>query len=102
MPLVFQYFYLFFSAESSSKKDSPAKKKKKTSIAAYKVQDEVMKLIKEDNANKKTWDEALESRSEGAQKFLAQVEELFGCICCQEIVFKPVTTTCSHNVCKVS
>lgn len=36
------------------------------------------------------------------QKFLQKVEELFTCICCQEIVFKPVTTECSHNVCKVS
>ena len=36
------------------------------------------------------------------QKFLQKVEELFTCICCQDIVYKPVTTTCAHNICKVS
>lgn len=23
------------------------------------------------------------------------------CVCCQELVFQPITTICSHNVCKV-
>ena len=27
------------------------------------------------------------------------MEERFLCICCQEIAFKPVTTTCFHNIC---
>ena len=67
----------------------------------YKLSDEVMKCIKSDSENKKVWDDVLQYRAEGAQKFLAQVEEVFGCICCQDIVFKPVTTSCSHNVCKV-
>lgn len=35
------------------------------------------------------------------QKFLNKVEEAFLCICCQEVVFRPVTTVCQHNVCKV-
>lgn len=35
------------------------------------------------------------------QKFLSRVEETFQCICCQELVFRPVTTVCQHNVCKV-
>lgn len=25
---------------------------------------------------------------------------MFSCICCQEIVFEPITTECSHNICK--
>ncbi|XP_029819737.1 E3 ubiquitin-protein ligase UHRF1 [Manacus vitellinus] len=33
-------------------------------------------------------------------KFLNKVEEAFLCICCQEVVFRPVTTVCQHNVCK--
>lgn len=33
------------------------------------------------------------------QKFVSKVEERFLCICCQEIVFKPITTTCLHNIC---
>lgn len=24
------------------------------------------------------------------------------CVCCQELVYQPVTTECLHNVCKVS
>jgi hypothetical protein len=36
------------------------------------------------------------------QVFLSKVEEAFQCICCQELVFRPVTTVCQHNVCKVS
>lgn len=35
------------------------------------------------------------------QKFLSKVEEAFQCICCQELVFRPITTVCQHNVCKV-
>lgn len=26
---------------------------------------------------------------------------MFQCICCQELVFRPITTVCQHNVCKV-
>lgn len=36
-----------------------------------------------------------------SQVFLSKVEETFQCICCQELVFRPVTTVCQHNVCKV-
>lgn len=35
------------------------------------------------------------------QKFLNKVEEVFLCICCQEVVFQPITTECQHNVCRV-
>lgn len=35
------------------------------------------------------------------QKFLSKVEEMFLCICCQEVVHQPITTECQHNVCKV-
>lgn len=36
------------------------------------------------------------------QRFLNKVEEVFLCICCQEVVYQPVTTECQHNVCRVS
>lgn len=36
------------------------------------------------------------------QKFLNKVEEVFLCICCQEVVYQPITTECQHNVCRVS
>ncbi len=35
------------------------------------------------------------------QVFLDQVEESFMCPICQELVFKPVSLPCEHNVCKV-
>uniref|UniRef100_A0A671PVR2 E3 ubiquitin-protein ligase UHRF n=1 Tax=Sinocyclocheilus anshuiensis TaxID=1608454 RepID=A0A671PVR2_9TELE len=36
-----------------------------------------------------------------SKNFLRKVEQLFMCVCCQELSFQPVTTECSHNVCKV-
>ncbi|XP_013414439.1 E3 ubiquitin-protein ligase UHRF1 [Lingula anatina] len=83
--------------ESESPKSTPEKKQK---VAAYKFDPEVANLVKEDVENKKLWKEAKEHAKEGVQKFLAKVEELFLCICCQEIAYKPVTTKCHHNVCK--
>lgn len=35
------------------------------------------------------------------QKFLSKVQEVFLCICCQEVVDQPITTECQHNVCRV-
>ncbi|KAE9543384.1 hypothetical protein AGLY_002184 [Aphis glycines] len=32
--------------------------------------------------------------------FLDKDEETFMCICCQDIVFEPITLECSHNICK--
>uniref|UniRef100_A0A672J5T5 E3 ubiquitin-protein ligase UHRF n=1 Tax=Salarias fasciatus TaxID=181472 RepID=A0A672J5T5_SALFA len=34
------------------------------------------------------------------QNFLRKMEQIFMCVCCQELAFQPVTTACSHNVCK--
>uniref|UniRef100_A0A671RWW2 E3 ubiquitin-protein ligase UHRF n=2 Tax=Sinocyclocheilus anshuiensis TaxID=1608454 RepID=A0A671RWW2_9TELE len=56
-------------------------------------------LIQEDEPNRKLWDEALSFLSEGPN-FLRKVEQMFMCVCCQELSFQPVTTECSHNVCK--
>ncbi|KAK3584575.1 hypothetical protein CHS0354_024623 [Potamilus streckersoni] len=73
---------------------------KKTKVAAYKIGSEQSKLIKADKMNKKLWEEALSHTKEGSQAFHQKVEELFNCICCQEVVFKPITTECAHNFCK--
>jgi len=32
---------------------------------------------------------------------MEKVSELFECICCQELLYQPVTTKCAHNFCKV-
>ncbi|XP_068020861.1 E3 ubiquitin-protein ligase UHRF1 isoform X2 [Melanerpes formicivorus] len=79
--------------------NSPAKTPKKTKVEPYKLTSQQKSLIKSDEANEKLWNEVLEALKDGP-KFLNKVEEAFLCICCQEVVFRPVTTVCQHNVCK--
>ncbi|NXQ26810.1 UHRF1 ligase, partial [Alaudala cheleensis] len=78
---------------------SPAGTPKKTKVEPYKLTSQQKSLIKSDEANEKLWNEVLEALKDGP-KFLSKVEEAFLCICCQEVVFRPVTTVCQHNVCK--
>ncbi|XP_049573260.1 E3 ubiquitin-protein ligase UHRF1 [Syngnathus scovelli] len=87
------------SQSVESTKNSPAKSPKKVKVEVYKLSGEQKVLIKNDRQNKKVWDEAMESLSLGP-KFLNKVEEVFLCICCQEVVYRPITTECQHNVCK--
>uniref|UniRef100_A0A673KIG9 E3 ubiquitin-protein ligase UHRF n=1 Tax=Sinocyclocheilus rhinocerous TaxID=307959 RepID=A0A673KIG9_9TELE len=79
---------------------SPAKSTpKKMKVEAYKLSKEQKALIKDDELNKKLWDEAMESLNLGP-RFINKVEEVFLCICCQEVVYQPITTECQHNVCR--
>lgn len=75
---------------------------KKPKLLKYKLPLDVENLIKVDVDNEKLWTECKLVLKDGKQSFLSKVEELFMCICCQEIVFNPVTTPCKHNICKVS
>ncbi|NXC87955.1 UHRF1 ligase, partial [Cercotrichas coryphoeus] len=75
---------------------SPAGSPKKTKVEPYKLTSQQKSLIKSDEANEKLWNEVLEALKDGP-KFLNKVEEAFLCICCQEVVFRPVTTVCQHN-----
>ncbi|XP_060088856.1 E3 ubiquitin-protein ligase UHRF1 [Heteronotia binoei] len=87
------------SANGTQLSESPATTPKKTKVEAYKLTPQQKAGIKADKANAKLWDEALEALKDGP-KFLKKVEETFLCICCQEVVFQPITTVCQHNVCK--
>eukprot|EP00076_Gallus_gallus_P034549 XP_025000087.1 E3 ubiquitin-protein ligase UHRF1 isoform X2 [Gallus gallus] len=78
---------------------SPAGTPKKTKVEPYKLTTQQKSLIRSDEANEKLWNEVLDALKDGP-KFLNKVEEAFLCICCQEVVFRPVTTVCQHNVCK--
>ncbi|XP_061211836.1 E3 ubiquitin-protein ligase UHRF1 [Neopsephotus bourkii] len=78
---------------------SPMGTPKKTKVEPYKLTAQQKSLIKNDEANEKLWNGVLEALKDGP-KFLSKVEEAFLCICCQEVVFRPVTTVCQHNVCK--
>ncbi|CAJ1070214.1 LOW QUALITY PROTEIN: E3 ubiquitin-protein ligase UHRF1 [Xyrichtys novacula] len=66
---------------------------------AFQLSEQQKTLIQEDTANKKLWDEAMENLKEGPN-FLRKMEQIFMCVCCQELAFQPITTVCSHNVCK--
>ncbi|XP_075798742.1 E3 ubiquitin-protein ligase UHRF1 isoform X2 [Microtus pennsylvanicus] len=74
---------------------------KKSKLEPFTLPVEQANLIKEDKSNAKLWDDVLSSLQDGPyQVFLSKVNEAFQCICCQELVFRPVTTVCLHNVCK--
>lgn len=79
----------------SSPKKSPHKKAK----TSYKIPEDSLGLIKKDVKNKKIWNEIIEVQ-DSHQKFLQEVEERFICICCQELVYQPVTVECGHSTCK--
>ncbi|XP_016109163.1 E3 ubiquitin-protein ligase UHRF2-like [Sinocyclocheilus grahami] len=69
-------------------------------VESFVLSEQQRNLIQDDEPNRKLWDEALSFLSEGPN-FLRKVEQLFMCVCCQELSFQPVTTECSHNVCKM-
>uniref|UniRef100_A0A4W4FEB3 E3 ubiquitin-protein ligase UHRF n=1 Tax=Electrophorus electricus TaxID=8005 RepID=A0A4W4FEB3_ELEEL len=66
---------------------------------AFVLSEQQRSLIQEDQANRKLWDEAMSFIMEGPN-FLRKVEQIFMCVCCQELAFQPITTPCQHNVCK--
>uniref|UniRef100_A0A8C4EWC7 E3 ubiquitin-protein ligase UHRF n=1 Tax=Dicentrarchus labrax TaxID=13489 RepID=A0A8C4EWC7_DICLA len=65
----------------------------------FQLSEQQQQLIQKDTANKKLWDEAMGNLKEGPN-FLRKMEQIFMCVCCQELAFQPITTVCSHNVCK--
>lgn len=66
----------------------------------YQIPVSVEEEIKGDTLNIKCWDECREVAKDGKKQFLSKVEEIFMCICCQDLLFQPVTTDCRHNICK--
>lgn len=75
---------------------------KKLKLQKYELPADVEDLINKDVSNEKLWSLCKEVVNESKKAFLSKVEELFICICCQEIVCKPVSTPCNHNICKVT
>ncbi|GAB6026804.1 ubiquitin-like with PHD and RING finger domains 2 [Chamberlinius hualienensis] len=65
----------------------------------FKLDKDVLKMIKEDKPNAKLWEDCLSVVSNGILQFNDKVKENFMCICCQELLCKPVTTPCQHNFC---
>uniref|UniRef100_A0A7N8XDL1 E3 ubiquitin-protein ligase UHRF n=1 Tax=Mastacembelus armatus TaxID=205130 RepID=A0A7N8XDL1_9TELE len=85
------------SPESPPAAEPPSKRVKIEET--FQLSEQQQQLIREDTANKKLWDEAVEHLKEGPN-FLRKMEQIFMCVCCQELAFQPITTACSHNVCK--
>lgn len=75
-------------------------KSKKIKLAPYELDQDTLKLINSDKINENLWAQSKESLSEGKQKFLEAVQNVFCCVCCLDIVSLPVTTSCKHNICK--
>lgn len=82
---------------SPNRNKSPPKKKLKRE--KYDLEDELKSLIENDKLNAKLWTECTAALFEGKTAFLQYVSERFTCACCLEIVYKPVTTPCAHNIC---
>ncbi|XP_026995726.2 E3 ubiquitin-protein ligase UHRF2-like [Tachysurus fulvidraco] len=93
------------NGEEDSQKDTVCKEqqepkaKRLKEAEAFVLSEQQRSLIQEDHVNKKVWDEALSFLTEGPN-FLRKVEQIFMCVCCQELAYQPVTTPCQHNVCK--
>uniref|UniRef100_A0A4W6CM95 E3 ubiquitin-protein ligase UHRF n=1 Tax=Lates calcarifer TaxID=8187 RepID=A0A4W6CM95_LATCA len=85
------------SPETPPAEEPPSKRVKIEET--FQLSEQQRQLIREDTANKKLWDEAMEHLKEGPN-FLRKMEQIFMCVCCQELAFQPITTICSHNVCK--
>ncbi|XP_021488697.1 E3 ubiquitin-protein ligase UHRF1 isoform X1 [Meriones unguiculatus] len=87
--------------KSTGPATSSTRVSKRSRVEQYTLPAPQANLIKEDKSNAKLWDDVLSSLQDGPyQVFLNKVQEAFQCICCQELVFRPVTTVCQHNVCK--
>lgn len=84
-------------SESSPAAEPPSKRVKIEET--FQLSEQQQQLIREDIANKKLWDEAMGHLKEGPN-FLRKMEQIFMCVCCQELAFQPITTVCVHNVCK--
>jgi len=76
------------------------KKQKSSPKAKYIIGSDLKEAMDADRLNVKIWQE-VKSNDYATKKDMNEfVESQFGCIICQDIVFKPVTTPCLHNVCR--
>ncbi|CAI6375138.1 unnamed protein product [Macrosiphum euphorbiae] len=85
---------------NESDENLPKKKDEKKAKMHYKLEKEAETLIAADSGNKKYWDDCKALLKDGKKAFLDRIEETFMCICCQDIVFEPITLECAHNICK--
>uniref|UniRef100_A0A673YCH6 E3 ubiquitin-protein ligase UHRF n=1 Tax=Salmo trutta TaxID=8032 RepID=A0A673YCH6_SALTR len=85
--------------EEVCKESTEPRAKRQKMEESFQLTEQQQSLIKEDQPNRKNWDEAMGHLKEGPN-FLRKVEQTFMCVCCQELAYQPITTVCTHNVCK--
>lgn len=85
------------SRGGASEASSPTPKKQRA--ASFSLEAPLAKQVRADACNERLWQECL-TLGKGRQAFLDRVQELFTCVCCQELAYLPVTTPCSHNLCQ--
>ncbi|XP_031787285.1 E3 ubiquitin-protein ligase UHRF1 isoform X1 [Nasonia vitripennis] len=79
-------------------KDTQPKKKQK--VEPYHLDSNVSELIDKDVVNAKLWQACKSYLASGKACFQNQVSKSLQCVCCHDLVFKPVTTPCAHNICQ--
>ncbi|XP_058797408.1 E3 ubiquitin-protein ligase UHRF1-like isoform X2 [Phymastichus coffea] len=73
---------------------------KKKEAEHYYLDSNISRLIEKDYVNSKLWDHCKSYLPNGKKSFLNQVLLSLKCVCCHELVIKPVTTPCAHNICR--
>jgi len=85
------------SGDEGSEEDEEEVKKVRR---VYVINDEWMKLIKQDTRNKKMWDQVLEKEVYSRTELLDQVRTVLTCQICFELPNQQVTTVCGHHICQ--
>ncbi|XP_046982149.1 E3 ubiquitin-protein ligase UHRF1-like [Schistocerca americana] len=65
----------------------------------YEIDPRIADIIAKDEQNEELWQHCSFYVRDGKMKYLKAIQENFTCICCQELLYLPITTPCSHNVC---
>lgn len=89
----------FVQEEQESEGMTPASKRPKKTTR-YEIDEEILRLMELDEPNLKLWEDVRQTELYTKLDFTNKVEENFQCLCCQDVTFKPVTTSCGHNICK--
>ena len=80
--------------EDQEESSSPAVKKSKS---VYQISNDWRDMMDKDKVNSSLWEDVKSEGASNKKELTDYIEEVFCCIICQDIVFKPVTTPCSHN-----
>jgi len=89
----------FIDDDAEDEEEGEKTPKAKKAKLGYKLSSEWLELMSMDVDNNRLWEEVRNMEAANKKELLDAVEEMFCCIICQDIVFKPVTTPCFHNFC---